>query len=229
MKYVTAGEIMSTPVLTIHANTPIREIASLMLHSQVSGLPVVDGAMHILGLVTEDDLLAREEAPITQQSVRLLHPRPLWLEHILEHCQAAEATTAQQLMTAYVETASEETPARDLARLMLTRKIHRVLILRDRRLIGIVTRADVLKVFVRSDLALVDAVRDTLRHDLDLDPMILAISSENGIVTIAGEVARHSDRALAVKWIRSIDGVVGVDADALAFRVDDLALGQVVR
>jgi len=229
MKYVTAREIMSAPVLTVRPDTPIREIAGLMLRSEVTGLPVVDDEMRVLGIVTEDDLLQREGAPLAPRSVISPRVRPLWLERVLEQYQAAEAATAQQLMTAYVETAAEDTPARDLARLMLSRKINRVLILRDGRLVGIVTRADVLKVFVRSDQTLVDAVRDTLRYDLDLDPTSLVISCQNGIVTVAGEVARHSDRALAVKWIRTIDGVVGVDADALTFRVDDLALGQVVR
>ena len=229
MKYVTAREIMTTPVITVRPTTPIRDIAALMLHSEVSGLPVVDNEMHLLGLVTEDDLLRREEAPLAQRSVLSERARPLWLERLLEQYQAAEAATAQQLMTAYVETADEDTPARDLARLMLNRKLNRVLILRNGRLVGIVTRADVLKVFVRSDQALVDAVRDTLRHDLDLDPALLTITCKNGVVTLAGEVARHSQRALAIKWLRTIDGIVGVDADALTYRVDDLALGQVVR
>ena len=167
----------------------IRDIAALMLHSEVSGLPVVDNEMHLLGLVTEDDLLRREEAPLAQRSVLSERARPLWLQRLLEQYQAAEAATAQQLMTAYVETADEDTPARDLAR--HAQPANRVLILRNGRLVGIVTRADVLKVFVRSDQALVDAVRDTLRHDLDLDPTLLTITCKNGIVTLAGEVARH--------------------------------------
>ena len=230
MKYVTAREIMSAPVLTVRPDTPIREIAGLMLRSEVTGLPVVDDEMRVLGIVTEDDLLRREGAPLAPRSVISPRVRPLWLERVLEQYQAAEAATAQQLMTAYVETAAEDTPARDLARLMLSRKINRVLILRDGRLVGIVDTGRRTQ-GVRAQRPSAGRRRRATHCGTTSiwTRRIWSISCENGIVTVAGEVARHSDRALAVKWIRTIDGVVGVDADALTFRVDDLALGQVVR
>jgi len=72
-------------------------------------------------------------------------------------------------------------------------------------------------------------VREGLARDLWIDPKPLTITCRDGLVTLAGEVDRRSDRELAVRWIKSIDGVIGVDADRLEFRFDDLALGKVVR
>lgn len=226
MTQVTAREIMSTPVVTVHADTPIQDVAALMLRSEVAALPVVDAGMHLLGLVTEDDLLRRDEAvyPHPRPPAASGRPRPLWLEHLVERCRMAEGTTARQLMTSYVVTADESTEVRELARVMLARNVDRVPILREGRLVGIVTRTDVLKAFVRGDAALVDAVRDALRDDLHLDPSELVVSCEDGVVTIAGRVPRHSDCTRVARWIRSIDGVVGVDAEALRYYVDDLAL-----
>lgn len=227
MRYVTAREIMTVPVITLGPDAPVREIAALMLRLDISGVPVVDDGMHLLGIVTAADLIRKEGSPLAQPGT----PSPLspaGLERLVEQPHADNATTARDLMTTDVVTAGEDARMRDLAHLMLTRNINRVPVLRDERLVGIVTRADVLKVFVRGDDALVETVRDTLANDLQLDPTGIRITCQNGVVTVAGAIDRGADRALAIKWIRSVDGVVGVNADAWNASIDDRAAGRIV-
>lgn len=227
MRHVTAREIMSSPVVSVRPDTPVREIVETMLRSRISGLPVVDEDQRVLGIVTEADLLEKEDRPLPEPPILSWHGRSLRLERMMGHYRKATGTTARDVMTENIITAAEDTTAQELAHLMLRHSINRILILREGRLAGIVTRADILKVFLRSDESILQTVRETLARELYIDPASLTLSCANGIVTVAGNVDRHSDCALVVKWIHSIDGVVAVRADHLNYRHDDLALGRV--
>jgi CBS domain-containing protein len=229
MRQAVAKEIMSSPVITVSPDTPFRNIVSIMLQHAISGLPVVDEHGRLLGVVTEADLLLKEETPHPQPALIPWHGSSLRLERILDRHRKSEGTTAGDLMTENVITATEETSVHQLAHMMLGRDINRIPILRDGRVVGIVTRADILKVFTRGDQGLLSAVQEVLVRDLWIDPKGLSISCRNGIVTVSGEVDRRTDRDLLIRWVKSIDGVVGLNADQLGFRVDDLALGKVIR
>jgi CBS-domain-containing membrane protein len=227
MTHMKARDIMSCPVITVAPDTPFQQIVTLLLTHRISGVPVVDEEGMLLGIVTEADLIRKEESPPPQPPIIRWHGASLWLERAVDRYQKVTASKASELMTENVVTASEETGVRELAHLMLSRGINRIPIVRDRCVVGIVTRADVLKVFERSDASIVSAVRTALAQDLWIDPADLDISCSGGIVTVAGQVDRLSDRELVVKWIRSLDGVVNVRADSLTYRIDDLALGRV--
>ncbi len=229
MRHAVAREIMSSPVITVSPDTPFRNIVAMMLQHGISGLPVVDEDGRLLGIVTEADLLLKEEEPHAQPALIPWHGSSLRLERILDRHRKFEGMMAGDLMTENVVTATEETSAHQLAHLMLAREINRIPILHDGRIVGIVTRADILKLFTRGDQALLEAVREVLVRDLWIDPKGLSISCLNGIVAVAGEVDRRTDRDLLFRWIKSIDGVVGVNVDQLEFRIDDLALGKVIR
>ena len=227
MKRVVAREIMTSPVITATPETPFREIAMLMLHHRVSGLPVVDDSGRLLGIISEADLIRKEEQPLPQPPIVGWHGRSLWLERLVDRHQKATGMTARDLMTENVVTATEETKAHELAHLMLARGVNRIPIVREGRVVGIVTRADILRVFVRTDAALAADITQALLQDLWIDPSGLAITCTNGVVAIAGQVDRHSDKEFIIKWVKSIDGVVGLNADGLTYRIDDLALGKV--
>jgi CBS domain-containing protein len=229
MKHVIAREIMTSPVITVGPDTPFRDIVAAMLKKGISGVPVVDGYGRLLGIVTEADLLHKEEEPQPRPALIPWHGSSLRRERVVDRHRKATGMTAGELMTENVVTATEETPVHVLAHLMLSRDINRIPIVRDGNLVGIVTRADILKVFARSDEALVSAVRETLAKDLWIDPGTLTIACQNGVVTVAGEVDRRTDRDLVIKWVNAIDGVVGLNTDRLAYRIDDLALGRVFR
>lgn len=228
MKTVVAREIMTSPVFTVTPETPIRDIVTLMLTHRISGLPVVDAERRILGIVTESDVILKEDTPPARPPVIPWHGRSLWLERIVDRHDKAEATTAGDLMTENVVTATEETGIRDLAHLMVTHGVNRIPIIRDGRAVGIVTRADILKVFTRSDEALVESARNAILHDLVIDPGRLEITAVGGVVTLAGQLDFRTERDLVVNCVRSIEGVVGVNTDRLGYRINNLALGKVL-
>jgi CBS-domain-containing membrane protein len=227
MKHVIARDIMSSPVVSVGPDAPVRALVELMLRSRISGLPVVDADQRVLGIVTESDLLEKEDRPFPEPPLIAWHGRSLRLERLLGRYRKAAGTTARDIMTENIVTAGEETEAHELAHLMLRHNINRILILRDGRLAGIVTRADVLKVFLRSDESILQTIRQTLARELLIDPAPLDLTSTGGVVTVAGTVDRHSDKTLVAKWIRSVDGVVAVRTDNLDYRFDDLAVGKV--
>jgi len=227
MRHVIAREIMSSPVVSVGPDTPVRALVELLLQSRISGVPVVDADQRVVGIVTESDLLEKEDRASPEPPLVPWHGRSLRLERMLGRYRKATGRTAGEIMTQNIVTASEETEARELAHLMLRHDINRILILRHGRLAGIVTRADVLKVFLRSDESIVEAVRQALARELFIDPAPLAVTCTGGVVTIAGTVDRHSDQALVGKWVRSIDGVVAEQTDDLSYRIDDLAVGTV--
>jgi CBS-domain-containing membrane protein len=229
MRQVTAREIMSGSVITVSPDTPFQNIVAIMLQHGISGLPVVDQDGRLLGIVTEADLLLKEEAPHAQRPLIPWHGSSLRLERVVDRHRKAEGATAGMLMTENVVAATEDTTAHDLAHRMLAQDINRIPIVRDGRVVGIVTRADILKVFTRGDRALLESVREVLARDLWIDPKDLSISCLNGVITVSGEVDRRTDRDLLIRWVKSIDGVIGVNADELEFRMDDLALGKVIR
>ena len=229
MKQAIAREIMTSPVITVSPDTPFRNIVAIMLQHGISGLPVVDEHGRLLGVVTEADLLHKEEAPHPQPALIPWHGSSPRLERLLDRHRKSEGMTAGDLMTENVVTATEDTSAHQLAHLMLARDINRIPILRDGRVAGIVTRADILKLFTRGDQALLEAVREVLVHDLWIDPKTLSITCLNGVVTVSGEVDRRTDRDLLIRWVKSIDGVVGVNTDQLEFRSDDLGLRKVIK
>lgn len=218
---------MSAPVVTVGPETPVRQIVDQLLRSRISGLPVVDGDRRVLGVVTEADLLEKTDRRFPAPPLFSWRGRPLWLERMLGRYRKATGTVARDIMTETIIAASEDTNVQELAHLMLRHKINRVLILREGRLAGIATRADVLKVLLRNDASILQQIRATLARELCIDPATLTLACANGVVTVASSVDRHTDWALVVRWIRSVDGVVAVRADDLAYRVDDIALGRV--
>ena len=183
MRHAIAREIMTSPVFTVSPDTPFRNVVAIMLDHGISGVPVVDADGRLLGIVTEADLLHKEEAPQPQPALIPWHGSSLRLERIRDRHRKATGLTAGELMTENVVTATEETSAHQLAHLMLARNINRIPILRDGRVVGIVARTDILKLFTRGDQALIEAVREVLVRDLWIDPKGLSISCLNGVVT----------------------------------------------
>ncbi len=139
-----AAEVMTPKVVTIRPDTPLVEAARLMLQSGISGLPVVDDAGHLVGIVTEGDFLRRAETGTE-------HRRPRWLEFLLGPGRLADeyvrshARTVREIMTPKVITVSEDTPLQDVVAIMERRRIKRVPVVRDDKIVGIVSRANLVQ------------------------------------------------------------------------------------
>jgi CBS domain-containing protein len=142
-----AAEIMTREVLTVGPDTSVGEIATLLLDNAITGVPVIDDSGHVVGVVSESDLIGRPLAESRRAWwLRLFAERAVTLEEIA----AARQLKARDVMTKPAVTVGEETPLAILATLMRRRRINRVPVLKEGRLVGIVSRADLLYAFTRA-------------------------------------------------------------------------------
>ncbi len=210
-----ARDVMTSPVITVSPDTPVKKIAELLLTHHISGVPVLsDGKL--VGIVTEADLLHKERPELSEGGILQLFRRG----QLAEAERKAEGLVARDVMTSPVVTVTEETPLREVASLMARRQINRVPVVRGDQVVGIVSRADVLRALVRSDQEVEQAVRRALLEELWIDPTGLRIEVRDGVVTLEGEVERRSDKELAERWVSTIDGVIRVES-RLTYRFDD--------
>jgi CBS domain-containing protein len=209
-----AREMMSTPVVTVRPETPLKAVAEAMAAHRVSGVPVVDGDGRLVGIVAESDFLAKmEDGP--RRGFRG------WLARILRPGRVPAPRTARDLMTTPVITAGPDATVRELARLMAAHDVNRIPIVEDGRVVGIVTRADILRTLARPDPAITEEVRWRLATDLWIDTSRIDVATRDGIVTIAGTVDTRTEAQLVARWAAATDGVVGVDVSRLRYRFDD--------
>jgi CBS domain-containing protein len=213
-----ARELMSTPVVIVSPEANLKEVAERMVAHRVSGVPVVDHSGRLVGIISGSDLVSKLEYEENGQGLVGL------LDH-LAHAVGADrklhARTAAELMTPGVVSAAPDASVRELVHLMTSHGVNRIPIVETGRVIGIVTRADILRTLVRPDTAITEDVRWRLIHDLWFDPTGLTISTRDGIVTIAGEVPTRSEAELVKHWAMATEGVVDVDARGLRYRADD--------
>jgi len=214
---LVARDVMTSRVVTVRPETTVKVIAALMVAHHISGLPVVNGEGNVVGIVTEADLLQKEQGP---------RPR-LGLRHTIGSLTRRRTTmrkmaglTAADLMSAPVITVEETTPLHQIAALMVDAQVNRVPVMRAGRLVGIVSRADIMRAFTRTDAEVAAAVRSTLLHDLWVDVTSVGIDVRDGIVILDGQVERRSECDLVTRWVASVDGVVAVES-RLTFEYDD--------
>ncbi len=219
MSHRKVAEVMTRDVVTAAENTGFKELAALMARHHVTAMPVLDSDGTVTGLVSEADLLpkqARQEDP-TAKSLP-------WWRRWLARGRAA-GVTAADLMTAPAVTIGPDQSVVAAARLMEVRKVKRLPVIGpDGHLVGIVSRCDLARVFLRPDSAIrEEIVDDVFAQYLSTNPAMLHVTVTDGLVTLAGEVENKSMIPLAVRMSRSVDGVVDV-TDELAFAVDDTGL-----
>jgi CBS domain-containing protein len=211
-----AADVMTQRVVTIDVDAPIANAMRLMIENRISGLPVVDATGRLAGIVTEGDFLRRTE---TGTEVR----RPRWLQFLLSPGRLAEeyvrthARKVGEVMTPDVATATEGTPVDEIVHLMERRRVKRVPVLRDDRLVGIVSRADLVRalagVMTEAPPATVDdtALRDRVLAELEKQswaPRVgVNVMVRNGVVDLWGAITDERERqALCV----ACENVIGV-------------------
>lgn len=141
-----AKDVMSKDVITVRENTPVKKIISLLLEHRISAVPVVDEESHLLGVVSEGDLLYKKKLPTSIDWVQAYggyyYTRP---EQLIDEHRKTEGSMAKEIMTPVPISVDEETPVAEITRLMLKRGIKRVFVVREGKLVGVVSRGDVLK------------------------------------------------------------------------------------
>jgi CBS domain-containing protein len=203
------GDVMTSSVVTVDRLTPYKEIARLLAEHRISGLPVLKMGRQVVGVVTEADLLAAEVA--TARRLRSLTSRSL-----LPRRQQHPALTAAELMTAPAITIGSAATVPAAARLMDDRHVRRLPVVDDDgKLVGVVSRRDLLSVFLRSDEEITADVRRVLDDFLLAEPDDTDVTVRNGIVTLTGTPVlaqgRHADLLpVAIRLMWDVDGVVDI-------------------
>jgi CBS domain-containing protein len=215
----TVGEVMTSEVVEARRETSFKELARLLDRHRISGLPVVDHDDKVVGVVSETDLTRRQAA----QSTRGRRPRKHAPRGSARRAPtAARATTAGELMSTPAVTVHPEQRVADAARVMERHHVDRLPVVDEEdRLIGIATRRDLLRVFLRTDEEIGrDVTEDVLTRALFLPSHTVKVSVRDGMVTLEGRLERRSDIPLTIQLTWRVDGVVGV-VNNLTFRVDD--------
>jgi len=205
-------DVMTTPVVTADRLTPYKEIACLLAEHRISGLPVLAAGWQVVGVVTEADLLEAQDEAARQSLMgtlsricRIRGPRHPGL-------------TAGTLMTTPPVTIRPDATIRAAVRAMNTHHVRRLPVTgADSQLIGIVSRRDLLSVFLRPDADIIHDVRRVIDELPLTNPAGVIVTVRHGVVTLAGSVTpvsagSHNLIPFATRLIRDVDGVVDVVA-----------------
>ncbi|MER6678078.1 CBS domain-containing protein [Streptomyces sp. NPDC000983] len=216
MWHRTVSDLMTAEVVKVRREAGFKEIAKLLAEYDITAVPVVDDDERVVGVVSEADLLRKEAARLdTTGLLPVLRPGPA-------DRAKAEATTAEGLMNSPAVTARPRWTAVEAAQLMERHHVKRLPVVDETdRLVGLISRADLLRVYLRGDSAIREEISgEVLLRTLGVAPDAVAVRVVDGRVSLKGTVARKSLVPVVVRLCQGVDGVVDVAAE-LHHRVDD--------
>ena len=203
------SDVMTTSVVTVDRITPYQEIDRLLTEHRISGMPVLKMGREVVGVVTEADLLAAEDE--TNRRARMTRSvGGRWLHSKHPHV----SLTAGTMMTAPAIIIGPDATIPAAARLMNTHRVRRLPVVDEHgKLAGIVSRRDLLSVFLRPDADIIRDVRQVLDEIPLADPKDVMVAVRHGVVTLTGKVpagSHHDLISLSLRLVWDIDGVVDV-------------------
>ncbi|MBO0757771.1 MAG: CBS domain-containing protein [Bradyrhizobiaceae bacterium] len=214
-----AGQMMTRDVVSIAPNASIWEAACLMLEKEISGLPVIDHKGKLVGILTEGDCLRRAETG-TERT------RPRWLETLMSPDRLANeyihshGRKVAEVMTRDVVTVSEDTPLEQIVHLMESRRIKRIPVLRGGEVVGIVSRANVVRGLASlarvlppattDDTTIRDQVLAELHRQKWAPQHLIDVTAKDGVVDLWGVVLADKQREAAVVAAENVPGVKAV-------------------
>lgn len=201
----TVRDVMTTSVITVHGDTPFKEMAGMLARSRVSAFPVIDQAGTVIGVVSETDLLVKEagQAGYPGSFAGLRRSR--------DHDKAA-GVTAAQLMTSPAVTIGPDEPVQHAAFLMYDRAVSRLPVVDEvGHLVGIVSQVDVLSIFSRPDEEIRrEVIGHVHGHGFLTGPGRVQVTVHDGIVTLSGFPETGQAGRQVIEAVRTIEGVVAV-------------------
>jgi CBS domain-containing protein len=213
----TVRDVMTTDVVSVAEQAPFKDVAGLLAFHRIAALPVVDDAGHVVGMVSETDLLLKQELPHAVDGGSLFEGSHRRAERI-----RAGGRCAGGVMTCPAVTVAPDATVTQAARLMHDHRVkHLPVVDAGGELVGIVSRGDLLRVFLRSDDAILAELHALLVARPDRDSVLVTPRVADGVVRLTGRVRCHSTADAVIRLARELDGVVGVDA-AVDWEVDDL-------
>jgi CBS domain-containing protein len=207
-------DAMTTDVKTVGPDASLKDVAAILSEHRISGLPVVDDDRRVLGVITKSDIIIKELAEAPTVLRRLLHHR-----EATAVATKIEAETAGQAMGEPAITIGPGHLLADAAELMLEHGVNRLPVVEDDRLVGILTRFDLVQAFARDDAEIERDIRDEAFAGLSW-PEELQLTVTRGEVMLRGEVDSKFDAEAVPVSIRRIPGVVSVDSELKCWDLD---------
>jgi CBS domain-containing protein len=223
---MNAKDIMTSPVVTVTPETSVREIAALLLELHISAVPVLEGG-RLAGMVSEADLLHRHEIGTDRLPAGRWWPRFLSADRSPWDYVRSHARKASDIMTRDVVCAAEDTPLSEVANLFERHGIRRVPVMRGERLVGIVSRADLVRALaVKPDASAAPAddegIRRRLLAELEREPWwrsaYVNVTVSEGVVHYWGATEDDDDRVAARVAAENVPGVRRVVDHRISFR-----------
>lgn len=203
-------DVMTREVVTVDPSTPLKEAARMLGAKGISGLVVVDGDA-VVGVLSEADILVKEGGE------RVTHTGILgWLfETGASELEAKLAAhTVGEAMTSPALTIGPDRPVHEAAARMIEDGVNRLPVVEDGKLLGIVSRADLVRAFARTDGEIADEIRNEIvKRTLWLAPDAVEITVESGNVMLAGQVETATDAELLPVFVKRVPGVVSVSSE----------------
>jgi CBS domain-containing protein len=214
------GDVMSDEIMTITADAPLKEAATIMVKSGVSGLPVIDDDRRVVGIITEADFVTAEANRSWGRQRRRL------LSNFLGDPAPQIAKTVADVMSSNPHTIDSASSVTEAARKMTDLRVKRLpVVLPDGTLCGIISRADVMGVFTRPDEALADEIANGVAIGiLGLSPGDVSVEVDDGIAEVSGHVPSRSEARILEELASRVEGVVAVES-SLTWTHDDTRPG----
>lgn len=212
------SELMQRDVVVVATTATLKEAATLLTQHRISGLPVVAPDGRLVGVLSEADILCKEDG----------HPVELsgFVGRLLEDAygdqERFDARTVEEAMSTPPITISSRGDVVEAARLMTAHHVNRLPVVDGDRLVGIVSRADLVRAFTRDDEAIErEIAEDVLLSTLWIAPGSVEVGVDDGVVTLTGRVETKTIAEIAAAYVRRVPGVVAVES-SLEWGFDDL-------
>jgi CBS domain-containing protein len=204
-------DLMQSDVRTTTPEASLKDVARTLVENRISGMPVCDGEGKVVGVISEGDILFKERGRPEQRSAPLG-----WLLDGGSRTDLKKATarTVGDAMTAPAVTIRPSSSATAAARLMIEQGVNRLpVVVQDGRVVGIVTRADLVRAFTRQDAEIaIEIQKDILERVLWAEPSAIDLSVREGEVEVAGELETSTDVQIFEQLVEKVPGVVSLQS-----------------
>jgi len=205
-------DVMTSPVVSVQAGTSLKDASRLLVERRISGLPVVDADGHLVGVLSEADVLVQEVGASSGRRGPLAR---LTATRRADERAKPDARLVGDAMTAPAITTGPDRPLSAVATSMLEKGVNRLPVVdREGKLLGIVTRADMVRAFVRPDGEIERELKeDVIHRAMLIEPGVVQVEVDEGEAVLRGRLEQRRDAEILAKLAAGVPGVVAVDSE----------------